>query len=483
MEKLKTYWHNNKLNLSVHLIGQLFFLFYFLLAFIFYKERTIFIDAADFSFELIQNKSFVFPFGRWGSFFTQIIPLLAIKAGCSLSIFLKTYSLSIALFYYLIYLIIVFVFKNNKLTIVYLLTLCLSYRNTFYFSISELSQGLALCVLVYGLIKDLVKENTKHKLIKTIATVIIITALYYFHQLLLFAILFAILTIIIANKAYKNKYLISILIFSITWFGIKIFLLSSSGYEGQKIPGISVFKEQFPNLLNLPSFIYFVRFARIEMWLPIVFVVVSLIILLLRKKLLLSIFFIGYLVAYLILIVITYYQGEAPNMYEQYYILFGFFIALIIDSTKVEDINFKYILFLIIPLILFSTNRMFLAHKMPSKRILYLEQLAKKGATYENRKFIIHPNDFPWDYAWVTWALPMETILISSINNNDNTVTFFVPAHSWEVELYLENQRLHAPEWLRYPVCVNLLDTNFFNLPKESSYSILNHRKKEEFNY
>jgi len=475
MEKLKTYWLNNKLFLTTQIFGHSFFIFYFLLALIYYKERTIFIDTADFSFELIQSKGFVMPFGRWGSVFTQALPLVILNLGGGLALFLKTYSLSIALFYYVIYLIISFVFKNNRLVIIYLLTLCLTYRNTFYFSISELSQSLALCVLLYGLFINLTIEESKNKWGKTIVAAIIIISLYYFHQLIVVAIFFALLTAVILKKAYKNKHLISIFVFTLLWFGAKIFLLPKNGYEGQKIPDLNVFKEQLPRLFELPSFNYFIEFARIEMWFSLLAIFICFILLAMKKRFLLIVFFLFYSLAYLVLIVITYYLGESPNMYEQYYILFGFFIAIIIDSTINKPIKLTHLVLIILPLLLLSSNRMFLAHEKPSRRIFYLEKLVEQGRKYENRKYMTAPFDFPWDYSWVHWAIPQETILISSLENKKNTVVCFVPLNEEQAEQKVERGRILAEGWLRYPMNVLDLDTNYFNLPLESKYLKLNH--------
>jgi hypothetical protein len=475
MEKLRTCWFNNKLFLTIQIIGHSFFFFYILLALVYYKERTIFIDAADFSFELIQSKGFVLPFGRWGSVFTQAIPLAVLKLGGGIDLFLKTYSLSIAFFYYVIYLIISFVIKNNRVVVIYLLTLCLTYRSTFYFSISELSQALALCVLLYGLFINLTLEESKNKWRLTIVAILIIVSLYYFHQLIVIAIFFALLTVFIVKKAYKNIYLISIFVSTLFWFGAKIFLLPKNGYEGQKIPDLDVFKEQLPRLFELPSFNYFIEFARIETWFSLLAIFLCFILLAMKKHFLLIAFFLFYSLAYLVLIVITYYLGESPNMYEQYYILFGFFIAIIIDSTINNPIRINHLVLIFLPLLLLSSNRMFLAHEKPSKRIFYLEKLVEQGRKYKNRKFMTAPSDFPWDYAWVHWAIPQETILISSLENKNNTVVCFVPMNEDQAEQDVEKGKILAEGWLRYPMNILALDTKYFNLPLESKYLKLNH--------
>jgi hypothetical protein len=473
MGKLKISWSSGNPKISIRLIGHIFFAFYFFLALLFFKERTIFIDCANFSFDLIQNKNFVFPLGRWASFFTQIIPLLALKWGVSLSFFLKTYSLSIALFYYVVFLIIAYAFKNNnKLIALYLLTMCLTVRNTFYFSIAELLQGLALCVLVYGLAKQLTQGTEKGKWMKTVIIIVLIASLYYFHQLMLFAIIFALLAIIINEKAYKNKQLITAFVFTNIWFGSKILLISSSGYEGKKMPDLQTLIHQIPYIFDLPSFAYFFRFAQLEMWYSIALMFGCLIVLFFRKKRLLATFFLVYFISYLVLIIITYCEGEAPNMYELYYILLGFFIAIIFDLT-ISNLNQKLVFITFLFVLVFSGHKMYMAHENPSKRIFFLEQLVEATKNHENRKFILNRKDFPWSYAWVTWALPMETMLISSLEDKKNTITCVVAPNKGRLEKNLTPGELHLPPWLKSRVNIPLLDTNYFQLPFSSSYSRL----------
>lgn len=479
IKNLKMIWDYNP-KTKIRVIGHIFFVIYFLLALVFYKERTIFIDCADFSFDLIQSKNFVFPLGRWSSFFTQIIPLFALKLGVSLELFLKTYSLSIALFYYAVYLVIAYSFKNNeKLIAVYLLTICLTVRNTFYFSIAELPQGLALCVIVYGLAKQLTDDDEKRKWIKTALIVAIIASLYYFHQLMLFAIIFALLAIIINKKTYKNKQLIIAFLFTNIWFGFKLLLISSSGYEGEKMPGLDVFVKQIPNLFNLPSFKYFFHFAKIEMWYSLILLLGCLTLLFLRKKILLATFFLIYIISYLLLIIITYYKGEAPNMYELYYVLLGFFIAIILDIT-IRNLNQKVVFLTFLIVLLFSMNRVYLAHEKPSKRIVFLEKLVEKGKKYEGRKYVINVKDFPWDYAWVTWAVPMETLLISSLKNKEEAVTCFISKDPSRLNLNVENGKILAPAWLRYETNIDALDDKYFSLPQRTPYYLLGKNGAEQ---
>ena len=465
-----------KIDITI-LLGNLFFLILGFLALYFYQERTMSFDSATFSFTIAQTKGFNIPLGRWGCAFSQVIPLIALKLGCSLAMFLKVYSVGLILMYYIGYLIITFLLKNKKIGLVYILTLCLTYRNTFYFSISEFSQGLALVIVLYAMIEHQFKEFAKRKMLVFALSFFLIWSLYFFHQLLVLVIVFVILVAYFSHKEYKNKKLISLFVFTILWYGYKLIFLSKDSYEGKKIPGKDVFLDQFSNLLELPSTVYFANHFWSELLVPFLVGFVCLGLLLYQKKYLLFLLFLVYPLCYLLLILITYYQGEAPNMYEQYYIYFGFFIAILLTLVLGKKVDTKYMYLVIVPLLTFSLVKIFLAHEVPTQRLNYIKNLAKEGLRYDNRKYIIHPKDFPWSYGWSPTILPAEVLLASSIRGSQYSVTCFVPDKGVsELDEYSINGKVHGPKWLRYLMNVNELDSHFFKLPLEKGYLVSNRR-------
>jgi hypothetical protein len=116
---------------------------------------------------------------------------------------------------------------------------------------------------------------------------------------------------------------------------------------------------------------------------------------------------------------------------------------------------------------------MFLAHEKPSQRIVFLEKLVEKGKEFKERKYVMNINKFPWDYAWVTWAFPMETLLISSIENKDDGVTCYVPKVPQIPKLNVKDGRIFGPGWLRYEFNTEALNSKYFSLPQKTPYKML----------
>ncbi len=465
---------NNIFNKNIQLLGFLYFLFFGVLALIFYKERMLWADSAAFSLEVLQTKSFFTPLGRWGSVFSQILPLLFLKAGCSLATFLKVYSVGFMLLYYLGFLIITLLFKNNRVGLVYLLTLCLTYRNTFYFSISEFSQGLALVVVLGAMLEHQYRLKAKRKVLVLLLSFVLIFTLYFFHQLLVLGVLFVILFTYLKHQNYKKKEIIVLGVFTIMFFGVKILLLSGNSYEASKIPSLTIFLEQLPHLFELPSSGYFYYHLKMELIIPFLVAITSLIILGLKRKYLLGAFIMLYATAYFLLIIITYYKGESPSMYQQYYIMFGLFLAFLIDAVWAEEAKLEYLIICAIPLLLFSSYRIYESHHIITKRVSYLYMIVEKGKTIKNRKYIIHPDDFSWGNGWVAWAVPSETLLISSLENKDNGVVCYVPDFNEEVDTTANKGQLLSAPWQQHLLHTDILDSNYFKIPHNTNYLLLN---------
>ena len=210
-------------------------------------------------------------------------------------------------------------------------------------------------------------------------TILLIFISSYFHPLLVVVLVFSVLSIIIREKKYDNKKLWILFLGIIVFYTIKILLISNSGYESDQIPGAGIFLNYLPNLFSLPSYTYLKEFVLEEYMLPLLLVISSVLIGIYKKKYLLTFFFLGTILAYSLLTIISYYNGESPYMYQHRYIVYGFFIAIIVE-TFFKHMLYKHLLILVaIPTLIISLYQIYLYHDIPSKRLAYFENLIKKS--------------------------------------------------------------------------------------------------------
>lgn len=481
MEKLKTYWCNNKEQNLIQILGFLFFLFYGVLTILFYKERVLSFDSAASAFELIQTKSFFTPLGRWGYIISQIIPYLFLKLGASLETILKVYSFNFTIIYYLGFLLITKVLNNQKIGIVYLLTLSLTFRNTFYFVGAIFPQGLALAVILYALLTYSSEQKANLKAWGFYGLSLLLgVSMYYFHPLLIIPIGVVYTFVLIEGKTLKNKRLLLSFFLTITWFALKILTLPKGGYESGQIPSLNIFVEQMPLIFDLPSFNYFIYFFKNELIVVSGIYICCILYIFIKKQLLMGLFFLFAPVLYLILIVVTYYKGEGPNMYEQHYILFGFFVALAIVYILNNEKLSKYIILSLVLILTYSNYRIYNAHSFPTKRLHYISKLVEIGQKHPQKKYIIPSEDYLGLIAWGKWALPIETLLLSSIKGKENGVTIYSPDQEEKPLLNPSNGQLYAAPWQVGLMNTRVLDTNFFMLPEHTPYLVFEKLKRDK---
>jgi len=465
-----------RLGYFIQLIGVFFFGFLFCLAWYYYKERMLSFDPAFFSFRIIDDENFDVELGRWGSVISQWLPILALKQSCSLETFLRLYSVSFIISYYIVFLIITFGLKNYKAAIGLMIALCLTFRHSFYYATGELYQGIALTILLWAIMSPEKNYSDKQKWIAAAISCVLIYVISYFHQLTFFTVFFVLFFEFLYNKRYKDFPLISVIVFALIWYIIRIKFLTTTEYEKSKMIDLQLISDQLPRLRELPCYIYFKQFAKQYLiWFALVMCIVAL--WLLKKRNWLSLLFIGaFPVGYLALIFIIYHNGDSPVMYENYFTSLGLFAGVGIVSLAYERIKQKQWLLIVLCFVLvFNLKQVNGSHHVFTKRIEYIQRLTDHGRKQEKKKFLLDPGNFQWKYGWVAWTLPFETALYSSIAGPDSAITIYVVEHNKEqIDTLKDRENIFlGPEWAVTWFGSQNLDKRYFNFPS-SGYESLN---------
>lgn len=455
--------------------GLLFFSFFIYVCWIFFKERVLAFDPAFFSFLIIDTRDYSIALGRWGSVFSQVLPLTALKRGCSLSTFLHLFSIAPVINYIIIFLIITLWLKNYRAAVALLLSLCLAFRHAFYYTTAELYLGIALSVVLWALIAPMTENSSKIKqYVRLLLSLLLIYVMSYLHQLTLFTIAFVLATELIGGKRYKDKQLWIICGITIGWYLIRIFVLTGTAYENEKIPTLDVFLEQLPNLHYLPSTVYFKHFAPYQLWSMFLLYLASWYYLFRAKNWLYFIFLPLFSLGFLVLILITYYKGESPLMYENYYTVLGFFaaVAFVFSSERFISKSTGFIVLII--LLIVNCKGIYNSHDILTKRADYLGRLITYGRKQENKKFLISDRNFPWQVGWVEWAVPFETSLYSALDGKDSVVTFFVTDDMNRHDSLIHKENIFlGPKWAVTWFGSQNLNHDYFHFPS-SGYEKLN---------
>jgi hypothetical protein len=161
------------------------------------------------------------------------------------------------------------------------------------------------------------------------------------------------------------------------------------------------------------------------------------------------------------LIALTYYKGESGLMIETYLPPIGLFTAVVFVHHFSKVTARQVFLILTCWLLFVSCRNIFLASSLQTERTNYLERLIDYGRTLPNKKYVIDDKNIPIDLVKVPWALPLETVLMSALNEQQGTVSFAIRAEGqdltgqmknplefigpfWQPEWYFENDKLVA---------------------------------------
>ncbi|MEM1327555.1 MAG: hypothetical protein AAGI23_16460 [Bacteroidota bacterium] len=139
---------------STALLGGLTYLALALLALIYFKERTAFLDVSYRIFQITFTGEVAIQANRFGELMTQWIPLVGTKLELPLSTLGKLYSVGVIGYFFVLFLVCLHLLKqpNFALTLVLFNVFIVSY--TFFWMQIELAQGIAFTILFFAWLKD-----------------------------------------------------------------------------------------------------------------------------------------------------------------------------------------------------------------------------------------------------------------------------------------------------------------------------------------
>jgi hypothetical protein len=174
-----------------------------LMAFAFFKERTLILDASLQSYHILKNNDFAIQVNRFGAAMTQIFPLMASRFGGSLRTILMAYSLGFVLVHWLMFWLCDRVLKQKEMAFGIVLFNVFLVNNTFFWAQNEVIQAISLGFVFWSL---LLRRGSfaAFRWFDYPLTLGILITLVFFHPLMLFPFAFMSAYFFIDNYE-KNK--------------------------------------------------------------------------------------------------------------------------------------------------------------------------------------------------------------------------------------------------------------------------------------
>lgn len=424
------------------------------LGIVFFEERTLYLDNAYLLYNILDQQSFRIEHHRYAAILPQVWAVLASKLGASIPIVAGLLSFGYLLIHGVIYWLVKHRFQQKGLGVIYLACMLLAMHENFFDMVTETRLALGFGVL-YAAILLTHKLNNNQKLVWTIVVLLLGT---FSHPV--FMLYFGV--IILFYWSFKKQVFFQHFIIMGVLYFLKSALFGSSSYEA----GFYAKVAQLDTFYN--SFLHGYMRGHLGMVYKLVLILVYLISAHLyrtgqRKEL--GLYLLSIAVTYFLLAIVN-AEGESHMMMQKSLLLLNFVCLYPMAFFYEKWIN-KLFLNALIPLVLLAS--FWSINKASFKYTQRIEQLSSKVTALSKNydKAYIHDSQINHSSMLGTWALPYESLIISSWKNNKSFTIY--PVEKMENPLYTDSFR-HV---FNPPVPQSKLNDRYFKISKSSSYQML----------
>jgi hypothetical protein len=443
--------NNTKFALFLGLITHFVLL---LLSCLYYQERTIFSDIAFQTFLMIKEGGLQTMVGRNISAATHWLPWLSIQLGLSLKSVLLAFSASFVLWYAAAFVFCTIYLKQWKLGLVLLLFSTLMVKDSFYWITSELPQGMALLFICFAWVLKK-GEISNFRWFDWLIFVFLLSTLVYAHPMLLFPFVFVSLFFILSNA--KNRGVQHFFFWGLGIFlgivFIKTKVLPLNWYDAMSMERSGEIMERFPHWLDLTSNRDFLKWCLHDYyWLPIL-LFVNTGFYLWQKSWLKLLLMLGFFVFYLLLVNVSFAEGDLQFYLEALYLPLSVVVSLpfIYDVLPFEA-RPKWVFGLLALIVVTSLTRINHGHIRWTQRLDWEKKILSESENYLSKKIIIDEKNTPKQLLGLTWGTSYEFLILSALENPYYTRLIIVDEDPKRFEKDMNRGDLFLGEFKNYPI-------------------------------
>jgi hypothetical protein len=456
------------------ILGHLSFFVLFIFAFIFANERVLFVDSGAQVFEFIRDEGFEIYVKRYSMYLFQMLPVLAVKLHLPVSVVIYSYSFSIPIIGYLLWLITVYYLKDQKIGLLMLFVM-LGIRQTFFHAISETFQLMFFAAFLYAWL-----FQTRHyqsfifsKILYYLLACIFIALCIFIHPVAIFFVGF-ILGLYVLDKQKTVFQKTIIVIMSVGLMLIKFLTVEQGSHDAQFIISIHECINRILHIftLNIAQW-YFERLIDFY-WIPLFMFVVTLLFYWKRRKQLYFTFSLCFVIMFWFISVIIYANDGGDIALERSFLPLFFFCGLPFVTEVFPILSSKKNKLFLAGLTIFigiGFAKIAVASIPYTKRLETIEAISAFANQQGKKKLLITVNVadqiFP-DGNWrLSWGLGFESMMYSSLKGIDSTVNMYiVDSIDPKIEEYKNPEiYLAVPWWVCWKV--DALNPHYFKLPQQ----------------
>jgi hypothetical protein len=445
---LKQKCHEEIFPRIVIIVGIISFTYLLLLTQIFFMERTCFADMSFILFYIVKDLSLSIQVNRFGSAVTQIFPLVGVWFNLSLETIMRLYSAAPIIWYSLVFLICVFVFRKPKHGLMMLLFAILMVADSFYWITNEQLQGTAFIILLFAFIEWSEERKISRYIFYPFLLLGILTAAF-FHPLVIAGFIY--FCCYSWLKTRKRIWIISGIIFC-CFYTIKLSFFTLKTYDNRAFLQL---KNLFDKLNEFSSFIstqnFFNYFIQHYYFWFIGLIVCS--VYFLRKKNYLQLALLnGLSLVYLFVVLSVNANNNLKFYVESHLLLLGFFVSVPLCFEIFPSIKKPAMLISILGFgLMIRCAEITFDHKPFTQRLEWLENFQQQTENLPYKKLILSDSLAPMDTLMMTWGSPYESWLISSYNNPKNARSILIDSDAEKFAGARNENKSFVTQWGIFP--------------------------------
>ena len=395
------------------------------------------IDAAYQVFVVIYRETLAIQVQRFGAAVVQVLPLLSTKLGGSLALTLQLYSLSFALYPLLIFGLLVWPVRNYRMALALVLFFALMQTHTFYWIQSELIQGCMFTFLFLGI----ASRRPNASWWGTLGLVVLLILVIYAHPLAIFALVFGWVFLSFDRTFRQGRLSIVIPIATVVIMLVKHVIYPIGGYDQTAMQMVDGFWERFPRIFELPGTHFFYN-QVIRTYYLFLIALAGLIVFYVAKrswgKLL---WMLGAILVWLILILTTYHWTPERFYIESYYLMLGLLTGIPLAWDVFPGLERPRLVAALVLVICFMrVVQIIQGSELYQNRLGWIKEQVEIMEKEPQQRFLMRESQVPMYWVHMYWAMPFETMLLTSLTDDSPSKMLLVVGNDQDVTSFIETR-------------------------------------------
>lgn len=430
--------------------GNLYLAVYAAFAGALYQER-IFLDGSYYFFYVVQYGTFHVEHQRFILGISQLLAVLGTKLNAQINTLLILNSLNPVLYLWFLFLLSIYWLKHEGIALALLLSSVCGIYFIYFIPMYEVWYGSVLLIFFVGVLE----RKFYHSLSHLIILALLLTTLLFSYPLIFIGVIYFSAAHFIKEKKISRRVAVVYCLTFALWLVWKYFFISD--YEAGKIEyplseERSILSQNFTSVENIWEWISFLfRIYFEEMFV----LIVTLFILFRKKENIQAALLLVTVIGFLLLIGFFHvHPWTHSNYFERMYLLLIPLCIVPFFRDVYSQTRMKIaVIAVIAAIILLRGNQIFAHAKEYQAHVSEINGLVARCEAKQGSKFTVDFAKHADLSSLDEWSLPMETLIFSSLKNNQHSVTI-----SWKADI--EN-----------PDIAKRLDEDKFRLRLDEIYS------------